>query len=390
MIEGRSDINTVEIENSSYLSIENFRIDSRSIPGVFGVSAKGSRKQSDPSHPHRKQHLHWPGRRSANCAISTKTPTWGWIIRYNRILGAGTGIYLGDSDGNQPFVEGVIENNLIQDTIGYNIEIKHQVSLPEIPEMPLGPTSTIIRNNVFIKNDQQSPDGDRPNVLVDAFPASGPGSLNLYEIYGNYFSHNHREALFQGAGRFTLHDNVFVDGPYSYPAIVVMKHNGPVKLALIYNNTIYTSGAGIRFGARGLSGDAVIGNLIFASLPLAGPMTQQSDNITSPPARAATYLRSPSFEPGADFYPLPGKCQGPPVDLSMFHNDAGYSLDFNGTPKIQAKKAVVFRGAYAGEGENPGWQLQVGVKPPQPPRVIRLPNCSGSRRRVCAPERARY
>jgi len=266
-------------------------------------------------------------------------------------------------------VEGVIENNLVQDTIGYNIEIKHQVSLPEIPEMPLGPTSTIIRNNVFIKNDQQSPDGDRPNVLVDAFPASGPGSLNLYEIYGNYFSHNHREALFQGAGRFTLHDNVFVDGPYSYPAIVVMKHNGPVKLALIYNNTIYTSGAGIRFGARGLSGDAVIGNLIFASLPLAGPMTQQADNITSPPARAAAYLRAPSFEPGADFYPLPGKCQGPPVDLSMFHNDAGYSLDFNGTPKIQAKKAVAFRGAYAGEGENPGWQLQVGVKPPQPPRV---------------------
>ena len=65
---------------------------------------------------------------------------------------------------------------------------------------------------MFIKNDRPSPDGDRPNVLVGAFPATGTGSLNMYEIYGNLFLHNHREALFQGSGRFTLHDNLFVDG----------------------------------------------------------------------------------------------------------------------------------------------------------------------------------
>src|SRR5436309_217949 len=43
--------------------------------------------------------------------ISTKTPPWGWIIRNNRIVGAGTGLYLGESDGTQPFVSGLIENN---------------------------------------------------------------------------------------------------------------------------------------------------------------------------------------------------------------------------------------------------------------------------------------
>ena len=93
------------------------------------------------------------------------------------------------------------------------MEIKDQNSFPDIPGMPGGPTSTIIRNNVFIKNDQPSPDGDRPNVLVSGFPATGAGSLNIYEIYGNYFLHNRREALFQGSGRISLHDNIFIDGP---------------------------------------------------------------------------------------------------------------------------------------------------------------------------------
>ena len=85
------------------------------------------------------------------------------------------------------------------------------------------------------------------------------------------------------------------------------------------------------------------------------------------------YVRAPSFDPGANFYPLPGKCQGPPLDLSIFRNDAGYAFDFNGASKVQAKGAVVFRGAYAGEGDNPGWQPPAGVKPPPPPRAASIP-----------------
>src|SRR5262249_10284278 len=150
--------------------------------------------------------------------------------------GAGTGLYLGNSDGSQPFVAGVIENNLVQDSAGYNMEIKDQNAIPPIPGMPLTSTSTIIRHNVFIKDDRPSPDGDRPNVLVGALPESGPGSQNLYEIYGNYFAHNHRETLFQGSGRVSLHDNIFVDGPGNYPAVVLMKQTRALKLALVYNN----------------------------------------------------------------------------------------------------------------------------------------------------------
>jgi hypothetical protein len=368
VIQGAPDYNTVEIENCSYVSIENLRIDSRGIEGAFGISAKG--REHNLTHHIRIEGNTFIGQNGGQQtdAISTKIPTWGWVIRYNKILGAGTGLYLGNSDGTQPFVEGVIENNLIQNTIGYNMEIKDQGSLPAIPGMPLKPTSTIIRNNVFIKDDKPSPDGDRPNLIVGAFPETGPGSLNMYEIYGNYFVHNHREALFQGSGRVSLHDNIFIDGPYDYPAVVLMKQNRPLKVALVYNNTVYTSGSGIRFDNAALNGDGVIGNLVFASNPISGPIVGLAGNITGPLESARLVVQSPSFDPSAaDFYPLPGKCLGAPIDLTMFQSDTEYTLDFNGRAKTQAKGAVVFRGAYAGEGENSGWRLEAGVKPPHPP-----------------------
>jgi hypothetical protein len=45
-----------------------------------------------------------------------------------------------------------VEHNLIQNTIGYNMQIKDQISIPAIPGMPMAPTTTIIRNNVFINS----------------------------------------------------------------------------------------------------------------------------------------------------------------------------------------------------------------------------------------------
>jgi hypothetical protein len=363
VITGSYGYNAVEISNSSYVVIENLRIDSRGIPGVFGISTKGG--ESNRTHHIRIENNVLVGQdgNQQTDGISTKSPTWGWIIRNNQILGAGTGLYLGDSDGNQPFVAGLIENNLVQDTIGYNMEIKHQIYLPVIPGMPLEPTSTIIRNNVFIKNDQANPDGDRPNVLLGSPPLTGSGALNNYEVYGNYFLHNHREALLQASGRVTVHDNLFIDGPYTYPAVVLRHHDYPLRSAYFYNNTIYTSGKGIYFGTRATVDDAVTGNLVFALIPISGQIMHQFDNVVAPLEKAPLYVRSPSFDSGSmDFYPLPGKCQGPTIDLSLFQKDIDYTRDFNGIPKTEAKSAAVFRGAYAGDGENPGWRLQPGIK----------------------------
>ncbi len=377
VIAGVPNSNTVEIVNCSYLAIEGLRIDSRGISGAFGISVKGKQNRTHDIRIEGNTLVGQNGDQQTD-GISTKAPTWGWIIRGNQIISAGTGIYLGDSDGTAPFVHGLIENNLIQDTIGYNLEIKDQISLPPVPGMPLEPTHTIIRNNVFIKDDQPSPDGNRPNLLVGAFPQSGAGAQNLYEIYGNFFLHNHGEALFQGSGRISLHDNIFVDAPSDYAAVVLTRQNFPLRLAHVYNNTIYTSGQGIYFGTPAVEADAVTGNLIFAASPIAGRMVQSSNNLVAPLAAAAEYLNAPSFVAGKmDFYPRRGKCRGKALDLTPFQKDADYKLDFNGQPK----GAATFRGAYAGEGANPGWRLQAAMKPVKPSAVEAAPPSEDRTRR---------
>jgi hypothetical protein len=368
IVPGGAEYNAIEILNSSYLSIENLTINSQGIPGSFGISAGG--QEDNVTHDIRLDNNTFIGQNGnqQTDAISTKTPTWRWTIRNNRILGAGTGLYLGNSDGSQPFVAGIIENNLIQDTIGYNMEIKYQSSLPADSGMPLEPTSTIIRNNVFIKNDQPSPDGDRPNLLVGSFPSNGSGALNMYEIYGNYFYHNGREALLQASGRVSIHDNIFVDGGYA--AVVLRNHDGPLKIAYVYNNTVHTVQRGIFFANRALIDDAVVGNLVFASQPISGAIMRNAANIVDTYENASAYVTAASSEPGAaNFYPVTGRCQGPPIDLSLFHTDTDYILDFNGAPKNSAKGAIVFRGAYSGDGNNPGWRLQAERKLPNAPRA---------------------
>lgn len=364
---GRRD--TINISMSSYVSLENLRIDSRGIPGVYGIAAHGL--EGNVVHHIRVEGNTFVGQggNQQTDAISTKTPTWGWIIRFNRILGAGTGLYLGNSDGSQPFISGLIENNLIRDTIGYNMEIKHQNALPESPGIPLGPTTTIIRNNVFIKNDMPSLDGNRPNVLVGSFPVMGHGSLNLYEIYGNVFFHNHREALFQASGRVSVHDNIFVDGPYNYPAVLFRQQNQlPVQVAYFYNNTVYTTDEGLRFGSRATRSDAVVGNLVFGSKPIVGPIMRQEGNITDTLENARLHVTQPSFDfETMNFFPLLRRCEGPALDLSDFAGDTDYTSDFNGHAKVRPAGAVLFRGAYAGSGENLGWKIQATVKPPHPP-----------------------
>ena len=362
VIQGATCCNAVEILNSSFVAIKNLRIDSLGIAGVFGVSAKGD--TGNLVHDillEGNTFVGQTGSQQTN-AISTKTPTWGWIIRGNTITGAGTGLYLGESNGTDPFIGGLIENNLIQNTIGYDAEIKYQIPRPSVPGMPTGQNVTIIRNNVFIKNDQASPDGDRPNLLVGGFPATGAGSTDWYEVYGNLFIHNPREALFQASGRVTVHDNVFVDGQYT--ALRLQNQELPLQTAYIYNNTIYSSQVGISFGNAVTVDDSVTGNLVFAATPMAGPIAHSSNNIVDTLANAVLYVTAPSFTPGAmNFYPLTGECQGAAIDLSKFAFDTDSGIDFNGTSKTAVTGTVAFRGAYAGQGINPGWALQAGIKP---------------------------
>jgi hypothetical protein len=92
VIAGEAEYDTVDIVNSSYVAIENLRIDSRGIPGAFGISTKGH--EENITHDIRIEGNTLVGQNGGQQtdAISTKSPTWGWIIRYNQILGAGTGL----------------------------------------------------------------------------------------------------------------------------------------------------------------------------------------------------------------------------------------------------------------------------------------------------------
>lgn len=368
IIAGSPCCNTVEIRNSSYLAVARLRVDSQGIDGLFGISAGGG--TGSVVHDILIQNNVLVGQNGGQQTdgISTKTPTWNWTIRGNKILGAGTGLYLGNSDGSDPFVAGLIENNLVQDTIGYDMEIKFQNPRPSIPGMPTGFSTTVIRNNTFIKGDEPSPDGDRPNVLVGGFPNSGSGSGDLYQIYGNFFDHNPREALLQASGQVSIHDNLFVDGQYT--AIDLANQDLPLKLADVYNNTIYSSQQGIFVGSAAQTATNVVGNLVFAATPISGTITHQSDNLTDNLDNAGNYVNSPSFVIGLmNFYPLPGAVEGSAINLSQFASDVDYNLDFNGIPKNRFSGQVVFRGAYAGEGTNPGWKVQAGIKP-EPPHPL--------------------
>ncbi|HRQ87852.1 MAG TPA: hypothetical protein PLA50_03580 [Bacteroidia bacterium] len=352
--------NCVELRQCRFVALKRLSIlgdGPDGIPGLAGISAKGGLENS-------VHHIliedciigGWSTSQQA-VGISTKTPTWDWTIRRNLIRDCGTGLYLGNSDGTSPFIRGVIEHNLVENPIGYCMEIKYQKPRPDLLDMPTEASRTVIRHNVFIKNDAPSPNGDRPNVLVGGFPEGGPGSEDLYEIHGNFFWHNPRESLLQASGRVSIHDNLFHGCP-THAAITLRDHDLPLRLAHVYNNTIHSAVCGIRIANPALESHALVGNAVFADEPLAlhRSITRVEANLTGSIAEASGHLADPA---SLDFHPLPGCCEGPPLDLSAFQSDAAFDVDFDGT----AKGDLCFRGAYVGPAKAGSWRPQRGMKP---------------------------
>jgi hypothetical protein len=360
--------NTVQLGDTWYVAIRNLTVDSVGLNGIDGINAGGNY-----THDILIENCTLIGQNhdQSVIGISTKSPAWNWTIRGNTILGAGTGMYLGNSTGSFPFINGLIEGNLVMDTIGYNMEIKWQLpydSFSWVSQLPPEPHTTIIRDNVWIKSkggwDPSIVSGVRPTVLVGGFPDSGVGSGDRYDIYDNFFYENPDESLFQASGRTSVHDNVFVGASSGNYSLYFVDHDLNLKMAHVYNNTIYTTtGRGIGFGSTAREGDAVVGNLIFADdRPLYGSITNQSDNVVAPSADAPQDLVQPSLTLGQmDFYPLAScaVCSGTALDLSAFSGESDFDRDFNGT----AKGSFLFRGAYAGSGVNPGWRLDATKRP---------------------------
>ena len=167
VFQGRSTHNTVRFDGSSYIEIRHIEIDGRDLGGD-GINSQGV------SHHITIEDIviDGVGNNQQTVGISTnRAPTWDWVIRNNIIRNAGTGMYLGDSDGSNPFVRGLIENNLFIDTIGYNVQIKHQKPRPTNIGMPTGQSKTIIRHNVFSKSGNSSSSRCSPKLTCWTFPS---------------------------------------------------------------------------------------------------------------------------------------------------------------------------------------------------------------------------
>ncbi len=288
---GRPGHNTVSIINSSYITIRDLDLDGRNLP-VDGVKCEG---HADWAHHITLDGLHIYGHNYHQqiVGISTKCTAWHWVIRNNVITGAGTGIYLGNSDGRHPFIAGLIEYNLITDTRGYNLQIKHQQPHAIFPGMPSGINTTVIRHNVFSKAQGGSKqEMARPNVLVGHWPVTGPRSNDQYVIYGNFFYQNPDEALFQGEGNIALYNNIFVN--HFGDAVRIQPHNHMPRSINIFYNTILVANSGI-YLARGeghlLYARWIRGNAVFASKPLMGGMHE--DNLVDSYEAAEKHLVQP-------------------------------------------------------------------------------------------------
>lgn len=355
---GSNTFNTISLKNVSYLVFRNLSLDGKGLAGDGVKVEVGSTYAHHITLDNLKLRNYFGGNLNRT-GINTKSWAWNFVIRRVDILGAGVGMYLGKADGTGSFANSLIEHNVITQSKLYDVQIKHQLSRNTAIGMPTTGT-TIIRHNVFSKETGAATGTNaRPNLLVGHWPRTGAGSNDLYQIYGNLFYLNPTEALFQGEGNIALHDNLFVQRSFGR-TIRIQKHNDVPKRIDIFNNTIIGFGEGILItGANTAYPQRVYGNAVFAAKPISGG--QQSGNIIGAYAAAAQYLNNPagSLTGGTlDLYPKPGMLEGSVLSLGFLTGLVDADVDFNGMSRLST-----FRGAYSGDGVNPGWAPVLTFKP---------------------------
>lgn len=369
--------NVVQIRNSSFVVLRNIEIDGTNTTDIDAVKSDATIAGPYPaawSHHVTLEnlHIHDFNASQQNVGISTKGPAWNWVVRDTVIERVGTGVYFGNSDGAQHFVNGLFEYNLVRDAIGYDMQVKHQfaASRPSGPGFETLPATgrTVIRHNVFQKDASSSVGaGARPNLLVGTFPLSGDGANDDYVIAANFFFQNPTgsEGLFQGEGNVAFYGNVLWNP--TGPGIVIVPQNGEVRRIRVFQNTVIASAGGIFVSSNVNPGftQLVRGNAVFAATPLAGGT--QAGNIVGAFANAPAYVANPSgIVAGTanrmDLFPLAGALGGAAIDTSPIAPYVDFDRDFN-----DSARDGTIRGAYGGEGTNPGWQLALAIKPRAPP-----------------------
>lgn len=350
---GSSSRNTVSIRDSSYVVVRNLELDGI---GELGDAVKA---EGDAMYAHHivleGLYIHDHAADQQIVGISTKCPAWAWVIRDNRIETAGTGLYLGDSTGDAPFVAGLIEHNVVLDTVGYNMQIKQQNPRPALPGLSDHDT-TIIRHNTFSKQSGGSLTEPRPNLLLGHWPLSGAGTDDRYLVYGNFFHDNPTEALMQAEGHVAIYANVFFNP--SGPGLSVQPHNDVPKRIDVFRNTFVTSGRGASIsGGDPAFAQRFVGNVAFGEPGLAGG--EQVDDHVGAYAEAASVLADPAgaLGGGLDLHPQAGQLADG-VDESGLDAFSWWDHDFDGRVHDGGH-----RGAYAGPAGAGAWALDRARKP---------------------------
>ncbi len=356
----RAGANTVSLVDVAHVQIRNLELDGRNL-FVDAVKAEGHARFA-----HfvtlENLYIHDHAAHQQNVGISSKCPAFGWVIRGNRIERVGTGLYLGNSDGRAPFVAGLIEGNQVSHTLGYNLQIKHQLPRPEHMPEPELRHDTVIRHNFFSKAQGVPGPAPRPNVLVGHLPLSGPGQEDRYLVHGNLFWHNPGKSLFQGEGNLALYDNVFVtQGP---DAIRIQPHNDVPRQVAVLHNTVLAAHNGISVRVREDNAwpQVVAGNLVFAARPVLGG--EQWDNHTGGHERAQGLLVLPyAALAQADLSPRAQARLHRVRVLEDWRDLPGREVDFAGQPRRAG-----LAGAYDQPGPAPlqAWLRQRGLLPDAP------------------------
>ncbi|TQF00129.1 MAG: hypothetical protein FKY71_05120 [Spiribacter salinus] len=346
--------NTVSLSNVNHIVIRNLVLEGRG-HGVDAVKLEGDARYG---HQVTLEGLTIRGYDASrqNVGISTKAPAYGWRIRRNRISRVGTGLYLGDSDGTAPFVAGVIEGNFVSDTIGYNLQVKHQDGRPGDVGLPEGPSVTVVRDNVFSKaSGGDTGRGARPNVLFGHWPPEEPGTYDRYLFYRNFLYENPTEALLQATGRLAVYNNVMVNTSEEGIAMRFVPHTDQVRYLEVFHNTVVTRDVGIAVWQDEPSDRRWVGaNLVFGARPLEGRF-DRSWNVTGSFRMAERWLRAPFRPPGElDLYPRASGPEMPDVPDGALVPYPGAERDFDGVPRETGMP-----GAYATFGEDQGRPLEL-------------------------------
>jgi hypothetical protein len=337
------DRNTVQLESCSYLRVLNL-----SVSG--GVDSRGV------SHHITLENLKIAAGLGATHTdgISARGPAWNWTIRHNTISGAEVGLHLGSAAGDQPFVAGVIEYNLVLDSVAANLKIERQLTRPTDIGLPDTIAHTIIRHNVFARRDAPA-SGELPQASVQLDGTPNASAEDLYEMYGNFLYRNPSAPLLQAVGALAVHDNLFVN-PEGDAIDIDAQENG-ARNVTVYHNTILASGTGLRISGEDAAHPArVIANISFAAIPIFGP--HHASNVTGAYESAGDSLNAPFAPPGSlDLLPKTARLASAATDLTAFAAFTDGTKDFNGVTRNGWHP-----GAYEGEGPNPGWHPALSIK----------------------------